>query len=175
MSYFLAIDPDQTARNEVARLVESLQMVVPAAKWLPQEKLHVTLVFLGDLLSSQLDAIRGPSEEIVSTFSPFSLRLRGAGRFETARAPEVLWLGVDGEVDHLRALRKPLSELLTKDREPHYVPHLTLARSARGNALGPLLPQLQPFESSAFFVDRVTLYESAQGRYREVFGMRFKG
>ena len=101
-----------------------------------------------------------------------SLALRDTGAFPSARAARVLWIGVepDAALEDLRerslrgfaAAGPRLAELVRKDRERGFRPHVTVARpKGRGGAEGPAppaftsLPLLRRVE-----VGRVELLES---------------
>ena len=173
MSVFLAIDPDDTVRAETAAVLEHWRST--DARWQRAEKLHVTLVFLGNPDAAAVDAWSAQLRPFAQAYRPFSLRLQGAGLFETARAPEVLWLGVEGTLAPLRALQHDAEHLLTPAASPRpYVPHLTLARARRPQTFGPAVEALQSFRSSTFEVRHLTLYESTHHTWRalERFALR---
>ena len=164
MSFFLALDPDELVRAQVAACIERHRAEV-TAKWLRTDKLHLTLLFLGHPSPAELAALQPVVEGIARTTRPFSLSLRGVGFFTTARAPSVLWLGVEGQLPELRALQ---SAIAPTDERP-FVPHLTLARAQSGGSLERLEPALRDFASPPFVIDHVTLYESTNEHYRALF------
>lgn len=165
MSFFLAVDPDAAVRSAVAEVLARVSTAVPAT-WLPPEKLHVTVLFLGDHRPDDGAALRA----IAGATAPFTLTLVGAGTFETARAPSVLWLGIGGALPALTALQaRAVAQLGALAPEPErtrpYTPHLTLARGKRPGHFADLLPTLEAWRSEPFLVDHLTLYESAHGRF----------
>jgi 2'-5' RNA ligase len=165
MSFFVAVDPSDVVRAAVGDEIQRRSALTPAT-WLPPEKLHVTLLFLGD----RRPPLGAALATIAAATSRFSLGLRGAGAFETARAPSVLWLGVGGQLDALASLRERLVEAFREVAPPTelqrpFVPHLTLARSKRPGHFDAILRELERFESPPFTVDCLTLYESSHGRF----------
>ncbi len=46
---FIAIHPGQTIRNRIIKLRESLIEQGAQAKWVEEDNLHVTLLFLGEV------------------------------------------------------------------------------------------------------------------------------
>lgn len=169
MSFFLAVDLDDTVRAEVVACIEAHRPSV-IAKWLRADKLHLTLRFLGHPTPDSLTALEPVARAITARTSPFTLRLRAAGFFVTARAPSVLWLGVDGDLAPLRELQAALTP--ADDTRP-FVPHVTLARAQSPGALEALEPHLRDFTSSPFRIDHLTLYESTHDQYRAVFRLGF--
>ena len=159
MSVFLAVDVDDAVR---ARVADTIAAISPrfTAKWLPPEKLHVTVLFLGELR---------PAPEVVDALAaahaPFDLELSGAGTFVTARAPSVLWLGVAGDLAALRALHLRAVEHLRPHDAKDYVPHLTLARAKLPGFLEPAREELASFTAGPWRVTGLTLYESTHQRY----------
>lgn len=166
MSFFLAIDLDEQVRAEVWNF-STLHHQLPApAKWLRRDKLHLTLVFLGEPSPEVLSGLDVKVASLAEGVPSFSLQLAHAGLFETARAPSVLWLGVDGELEPLKALQQRLSQGLQADLDRPYVPHVTLARSKHPHTFTKLLPVMQAFSSSEFRVKQVTLFHSTESRYQ---------
>jgi 2'-5' RNA ligase len=163
VSFFLAVDLDEPVREEVWAAASAHQAV--AAKWLRRDKLHLTLVFLGEPSEAVREGLEARVRAVVAPHSPFSLRLRGAGSFATARAPAVLWLGVEGALGELAALQRALSQALQADLDRPYVPHLTLARSKKPEEVAALVQTLAGFSSSAWIVSHVTFYESTSSNY----------
>jgi 2'-5' RNA ligase len=163
MSFFLAVDLDEQVREEVWAAA-SLHHAV-AAKWLRRDKLHLTLVFLGSPTDEVRAGLEAQVRAVAAPVAPFYLKLRGAGSFETARAPAVLWLGVEGDLAALGALQGALSQALQADLERPYVPHLTLARSKKPEAVAALVTTLADFRSSQWLVSHLTFYESTESTY----------
>lgn len=166
MSFFLALDLDDAVRAQVAAAIDLHRQATPAS-WLVPEKLHVTVLFLGERLPAELEA---PVRALAARVAPFSLALRGAGLFETARAPSVLWLGVEGELSALRALRAEVLAAVgvhspPAERERPYAPHLTLARGKRHGHFETVLPALRDFSTGPFTVSHLALYESSHQHY----------
>jgi len=96
------------------------------------------------------------------------LRLAGAGRFGSARRPQVAWAGVDGDVGPLTALAGGLAGLarglgLSVEERP-FRPHLTLGRWApRRPADATLTDRLAGYRGPAWPVGEVLLLESRPG------------
>lgn len=159
MSVFLAVDVDDAVRARVADAIAAISPRFPA-KWLPPEKLHVTVLFLGEMR---------PAPEVVDAIAaahaPFELELFGAGTFVTARAPSVLWLGVKGNLGALRTLHRGAVDALIPHDAKEYVPHLTLARAKLPGFLEPVREELSAFSAGPWRVTGLTLYESTHQRY----------
>ncbi|MGV3623652.1 MAG: RNA 2',3'-cyclic phosphodiesterase [Archangium sp.] len=164
MSAFVAIDLSASARAQARALIDAIRPRFEA-KWLPAEKLHVTVLFLGNPDLPRIETLKPLIDSLASRHSSFQLRLRGAGTFVTARAPSVLWLGIDGDLAPLQALHVDATTALGPHDAREYRPHLTLARAHTDNFFEPLSEELRDFEGSPFVVDGLTLYESTHQRY----------
>ena len=155
---FVAIRLPATVR---ARLL-GLMGGVAGARWLPDEQLHLTLRFIGEVdrhLARDVDAA------LSSVHHPgFAIALNGLGAFDRRGEPVTLWAGVTPH-EPLRALHKKIDQALVRagvepDRRA-YMPHVTIARLPRG--AGPvqgLVEQSGGITSPPFAVDGFTLYES---------------
>lgn len=168
MSFFLAVDLDDAARTSASNIVDRLKSTT-RAKWLPPVKLHLTLHFLGHPDAAVRAALEAPVRLAATRHAPFSLRLEGAGTFTTARAPGVLWLGVSGELDALRALQRDVVAAVNAPLDRDFVPHVTLARADDRPALEQLAATLTTVHTDAFQIRHITLYESANDIYRVCF------
>jgi 2'-5' RNA ligase len=174
VSVFLAIDLDDATRAQAAAIIDTARTRIDA-RWVRADKLHLTLVFLGNPTPEQVDTFRSDVDAIASRHSAFALSLRGAGTFGTARAPSVLWLGVDGDLEVLTRLQLDAKDTLLQydlsgvqplERERPYAPHVTLARSKAGLPFDALEASLADFSTAPFRASHLTLYESTASEYR---------
>ncbi|MBL8936542.1 MAG: RNA 2',3'-cyclic phosphodiesterase, partial [Archangium sp.] len=155
MSVFLAVDLDDVVRAKVVALIEQQRQALDA-KWLRADKLHLTLVFLGNATTEHVGQFKPVIDALARRHRPFELSLAGAGTFGTARAPSVSWLGVQGAVAELAALQadaaavlltQPLPGLKPEAPERRFTPHVTLARSKREAAFVELTKLLAGFST----------------------------
>ena len=135
-------------------------------RWSEPWLLHVTLAFLGEQPAERLDVLQQVGTAAAGASRPGTLRLGQAGSFGSRRAPRVLWVGLDGDLQALSDLQARLAVGLHEagfalDDRP-FSPHVTLARrreQARGGppAGWPPADRLQP---ARFALDRLTLFQS---------------
>lgn len=180
MSVFLAVDLDEAVRAQVVALIEQHRQTLDA-KWLRADKLHLTLVFLGNATLEHVATFKPLLDALAGRHQPFELSLAGAGTFGTARAPSVSWLGVQGALRELGELQADAAKVLltqalpgvkVEERERHFTPHVTLARSKRETAFVELTRTLADFTTPNFVVDHLTLYESSSEVYRPLHQVR---
>jgi 2'-5' RNA ligase len=155
---FVAIRPPAPVR---ARLLD-LMGGIAGARWRTEEQIHLTLRFIGEVdrhMASDVDAALGAVRH-----PPFALALSGLGGFDRRGEPATLWAGVTPH-EPLRALHRKIDQALVRaGLEPErraYLPHITLARLARG--AGPIAPLIEGhggLSGPEFEVGDFRLYES---------------
>jgi 2'-5' RNA ligase len=156
---FIAID----LPKEIKKAIHGLCSGLPGARWTPDDQLHLTLRFLGEVeqslfaeLYSRLDEIRGEA---------FPLHLTGLGVFPNTTAPRVLWVGLD-KSDPLVELRTRVDSVVRDLNIPlekkKFSPHITIARLDKppGPRLGTYLAANNLFRPPPFQADSFRLYSS---------------
>lgn len=130
MRAFIAVDLPEELRAELGRWQEKLRKSAREARWVRPEGIHLTLKFLGEIPSAQVDQI----SNILSTLpriAPFEIRFEGFGFFPHARRPRVLWVGIE-PCPPLETLAvqvdKSLETVGFASEQRAFKPHLTLAR-----------------------------------------------
>ena len=170
---FVAVEIDEPVRNAAAEAVERLRALLSRggvnldARWVPADKLHITLWFIGEADDVRAEAIASVLRPPFP-FDPFDVRIAGFGAFPPAGPPRVLWLGVAAGQEGLAALHagtgarlRPLG--FEAERRP-YSAHLTIARvkdASRGS--GPIVREVlagTPAEAGSSTVSAVTLFRS---------------
>lgn len=137
---FVAVDPSAENIAAFETTMSSLRKKAPRARWVRPEKLHVTLVFLGETKVEKIAPIEDAIRSVAENHAPFTLRFENTGTFGEKNRARVLWAGINGDLQALGALQNELARRLEPlGYTPEYrsfVPHLTLARSAapRGDA-----------------------------------------
>jgi 2'-5' RNA ligase len=170
---FTAIDIGPDAAAGAGALAADLraraQRAAPRARitWIPPERMHLTIRFIGEADEALGQAIVTALEPPIAV-APFELRLAGCGAFPPHGAPRVLWVGVVSGEDELQAIEHDLSRRLEGVGVPPegrpYRPHLTLARvrEPAGLKSRALLGVCADAPVGAARVEAITLYESRQ-------------
>lgn len=101
-------------------------------KWVRPENIHLTLKFLGDIPSADVDAVGAAIDSAAAFFGPLTLSASGLGAFPSIKRPRVLWAGVSGDLEMLLRLQARLEAGLfeigfEKENKP-FKGHLTLGR-----------------------------------------------
>ena len=111
--------------------------------------IHLTLLFLGDVIQSDLPQIKKGLGQVSSEFRSFDLRVTGAGVFPNYQKPRVIWLGIQevgvGELSVLPELQVQIRATIERVglgvEDETYNPHLTIGRINQ-NTLQPDLNQI---------------------------------
>ncbi|HUF04110.1 MAG TPA: RNA 2',3'-cyclic phosphodiesterase [Aridibacter sp.] len=166
---FSAIELPADARSTVEAYARRLAEEYPEskAKWLPADRLHLTVRFFGNVDERALKVINDAHKRLAAVHSRFRIAIDGTGVFPSARRPKVLWLGVSG-AEELAGLKVQIDDELASvgfDHEARgFRPHLTIARlkdppKARELARRHLS---QKFEPVVFSAARIVVLESVQ-------------
>jgi 2'-5' RNA ligase len=128
---FLAINLPQEQKKTIAAFQKELLGHLPGVKWVPEENLHLTLVFFGHLAPEEKTNLCSVLQNSLGEIESFHLEPQGLGVFPSIRRPRVIWVGLVEE-RYLRLLNQSLFRILTEAgfrldlRE--FSPHITLGR-----------------------------------------------
>jgi len=138
---FLAgVVPDAVKQMLHAQL-EPVRAATPQARWLPEDSLHLTLVFLGSVPDAVALPLQATFGEVCGRHRAVRLVLGRMETFGPTRAPRVLATTLAGDVEALQSLvsdaRGAAESLVPLEAERPFRPHLTVARarSAHGDLL----------------------------------------
>lgn len=175
MRLFVAVAPPPAALDHLARALAEARGSPSAGdplRWIPPERWHLTLVFLGEVADDRADRLAAAIAPVAAARPPLALSLRGSGAF-----PGVLWIGLAGDLADLdglaRAARRAVRAAgVAVERRP-YRPHLTVARSRQpaAAALHATRDRLGAYAGPVFSADALRLvrsYPGPQPRYEQV-------
>jgi 2'-5' RNA ligase len=129
---FVAVFPPPEVREALYNAAQNL----PTSRdfrLVGQEKVHLTLKFLGDIAENDLDKIKQALQPIRERHDPFEVSTSNFGAFPSARKARILWAGLEEGSEQLRTVAENVENLLEpagfeRENRP-YVPHLTLGRT----------------------------------------------
>ena len=160
---FVAIELPEDLRLRLAALAGG----VPNANWVPEENIHLTLRFIGEVDDATTEDIDEALSEIEAP--AFTLTLTGVGQFGGGRGSRVLWAGIERN-DRLLHLNAKIESALVRvglEREQRkYSPHITLARlkKAPADRVGRFLAENGLFRAGPVPVDGFALMVSHLSR-----------
>lgn len=175
MRLFTAVTLGADIEARVSTAMKPLRSLASTARFVRVEGLHLTLVFLGEVTSDRLPAIREALESVGPRHAPFTLSVGGGGTFGPPSHPRVLWADVQGDTEALKALQADTAaQLRPLGFEPdfhEYAPHLTLARSKESRGEPAFLKCVDALKGQKLGegrVDRLILFESQGPQYLSV-------
>ncbi|MFJ4970551.1 RNA 2',3'-cyclic phosphodiesterase [Streptomyces sp. NPDC088755] len=178
---FLALAPPDDAKDELTRALRPAYRAYPRLRWNRVEDWHITLAFLGELPAATVPVLMPPLTELSAWCRPPRLALRGGGHFDE----RVLWSGIEGDLEGLHRLATDVRAVVKACGVPFpdrpLRPHLTLARSRRGDhsAVVEVAAGLAAFSGRGWEAERLHLVGSNIGRgpgpthYRDIESWRF--
>lgn len=153
---FVAIRPPRQIRE----LLCSVMGGIGGARWLADDQLHLTLRFIGNVDTNQVDDIVTALRHV--RCEQFTLAVQGAGTFAKNGRIHTLWAGVQRS-EPLERLRRradrTIDGLLPAQPKRAYAPHITLARFGGSRALVDPLG-LPAIPCASFDVQAFQLFES---------------
>lgn len=164
---FVALELPEKIRTDIRKLQHAFRSHRFDIRWVKPLNMHLTLVFLGDISQTHVEAASRVLSETASQYPIFDLIPRGVGVFPSIRKPRILWVGITGQTDILRAIqgtvRREMNLLgLTSENRP-YKGHLTLGRVKNRIHQGRLMDALgthQAFVSQPFSVKHLVMFKS---------------
>lgn len=171
MRAFFAVAPPQEVLDDLAAHLEPRRAADTEHtwRWTRVEHLHLTLAFLAGLPDHREDEVADAAAQWAARQQPLRMQWGRAGAFPDPGGAKVMWIGVtDDEVGRelsrwSRALRDLSSHAGADVDGQRFVPHVTVARSARRVRAGRWVQSLDAYESPAFDVSQVVLVQSHLG------------
>lgn len=175
---FLAFPVSSVLKEQLKPILNDLQATQADVKWVKLENIHLTLKFLGDVKTGDLEGISSVLRERCRSFHPISSYLCGIGAFPDMRHPQIVWAALDDPDKEIQTMVGVLEGDLekfkiAKESRP-FKPHLTLGRvrsSARLKDLWEALQQITIADKTQERLERIILYKSTltpQGPIYEV-------
>ena len=164
---FIAVELPQETRDALAFVQERLRQGGARVRWLNPNSIHLTLKFLGNVATTQVDEIAAAAARELRDQQSLTLNVAGLGVFPNKRAPKIIWAGIQGEVErlsHVQGLLESALEKLGFPREQRaFRPHVTIGRikdRRRSQGLLQVMTSVQLPECNSFDVDQIILYKS---------------
>lgn len=127
MRLFIAIDLSDKCKKYLSTIILKLKKNYPDLLFVSEEKLHLTLKFLGEVPDDKLQTIIKKLSSV--KFKQISASITEFGVFPDENYFRVLWIGLQPEkpfYDLQKQVDNILQDLFEKDA--HFQPHITIAR-----------------------------------------------
>jgi RNA 2',3'-cyclic 3'-phosphodiesterase len=171
MRLFVGVEINAQVVDRIAECLDELRRRVARRarrariSWVPPDRLHVTVRFIGEASDSQAREI-ATSLSPMLPLDPFEAIFTGLGAFPPHGPPRVLWAGIGAGVEPFVALEREVTARLDAcgipSEERPYRPHVTIARvrEPAGLRTRPLLDEFHDRAFGASSVETVTLFQS---------------
>ena len=169
---FIAVELPQVTRDALAEAQARLSQHAPrgSVRWVKPDNIHLTLKFLGQVPTAQIDTIALALKRAVSGLRVFPFEVMNAGCFPDAQRPRVIWVGVDEPTGALHTLQRAVESAVAPLGYPTesraFQAHLTLGRTARDvkpsdlHKLGELVASTKVGLLGHVHADEVVLFQS---------------
>jgi 2'-5' RNA ligase len=164
---FIALELPPAVISLLREVQQELKRLKLEARWVRPENIHLTLKFLGDIQSGDVDRIGVAMANAVSGSAPILLAVKGIGVFPGTKRPRIIWLGTGGDIQKLLALQRRLEKELATLGFPKekraFKAHLTLGRfkhAAKPELIRQMINEFTDLSSENFFLKQLILYKS---------------
>ncbi len=161
--------PPASAYAGLAARAAEARVRWPKLGWVPPERWHLTLAFLGEVDDESVARLDAPFAAVATAHPSLRLMVEGVGTFPAAGRPRVVWAGIAGDVESVGALARDVSTVAATvcshvDTKP-FRAHLTVARARREpvDDAAPLLADLDFPPGPPFVATEVVLFRSELG------------
>jgi len=133
---FIAVNlsPEILERIEQVSLDLQTRMKDVPVRWVPVENIHLTLKFLGNVSTANLEILKDILGKVVSSHSECDISVGGIGAFPKPHNPRVIWVGMEvpQELVTLQHNIEIETARLGYSREHRpFSPHLSFGRVSR--------------------------------------------
>ena len=129
---FVSVSVPKEIVNIQSMLKSTVEPKGVKVRWVMNGKMHLTLKFIGNTTQGSIDNLNEALFNVVKSAKVINLSISGTGAFPVKGRPNVLWLGIKGDIDELKQLTviinnslEPLG-FITEKRD--FLPHVTIAR-----------------------------------------------
>ena len=129
---FVSVSVPKELVNIQSMLKSTIEPKGVKVRWVMNGKMHLTLKFLGNTTQGSIDNLNEALFNAVKSAKVINLSISGTGAFPVKGRPNVLWLGIKGDIDELKQLTVNINNSLeplgfiTEKRD--FLPHVTIAR-----------------------------------------------
>ena len=129
---FVSVSVPKEIVNIQSMLKSTIEPKGVKVRWVMNGKMHLTLKFLGNTTQGSIDNLNEALFNVVKSAKVINLSISGTGAFPVKGRPNVLWLGIKGDIDELKQLTVNINNSLeplgfiTEKRD--FLPHVTIAR-----------------------------------------------
>jgi len=179
MRAFIAVDLSKEIQARIAESQAALGQFSHAVRWVRPESIHLTLKFLGEISGDQQRRVVEILSAQGSGVRSFQISVGHLGFFPNARAPRVVWMGIEEGKQSLQSLAEFVDGTLkaagfSPEQRP-FSPHVTIGRIKflpNVSSFIEAASKFGEFECGATAVHDFFLYESKLDRGGSIYTRR---
>jgi len=132
MRFFIALEIPSENILQFQSIQNSLRILIPQARITDLDKIHLTLAFIGEQEDNLKDNLVGIIQKAVRDVSSFEVTPAYIDGFPNIHHPQVLWVGVKGDIDKILLIRERVKDGLAQLHLPvderRFIPHISVAK-----------------------------------------------
>ena len=167
---FIAIELPASIQKKLGEVIDGLKSQnTDVIRWVSPHNIHITLKFLGDVSTNNLQVLTQILGSEVSRYHAFEITVGGLGAFPNLRQPRVVWVGVQAPPileSMQRGIEGETRRMGYVAEERPFSPHLTVGRMSHNatqddiRQIAVILSNTRVKELGAVLVETVRLYKS---------------
>ena len=164
---FIAIELSEEFRRFLAQAQSEIKKLDLDAKWVNQQIAHLTLKFLGNVPHQKMVSVIKIFQNPLQGIKPFAIEAAQLGVFPNIEFPQIIWLGLSGDIPMIQNLIAILEDNFAKlgiaKERRDFQAHITLGRlKSKKNipALAEFLRKSTILIRPQQTVDHITLFKS---------------
>ena len=129
---FIALEIPAKVQKNIHHATSNLRSEIGSLiRWIPAENVHLTLKFLGDISSANVQFLTQMIRVEADAHKCFDIRLTGLGSFPSPKRPRVIYIGIQAPAE-LEALQHAVESAAHRlgyvSEARSFSPHLTVGR-----------------------------------------------
>ena len=161
---FIALEIPFEELSKIIQLRDKFTGLPAGIRWEPEDKLHITLKFLGDTEEKLIDNIKNELHNILDMLPALRIRFSKFGIFKKENDPRILWVGIN-ESPELSQIVEKIDNSFTKfgytKESRKFKPHITLLRFKGREDKQKVLKLLEvTVQQDLFKADSICLFKS---------------
>lgn len=132
MRFFIAFEIPSENIPSFQAIQAKLHTLIPQSKLTDLDKIHLTLAFLGEQSDSLQDNLVSIIKRAAADVSSFAVTPAYIDGFPNIHHPQVLWVGVKGDIDKILLIRERVKDGLESLHLPvderRFIPHISIAK-----------------------------------------------
>jgi len=129
---FIAVEIPLDIRQDIEHATSNLRRGTGSLiRWVAVENMHLTLKFLGDIPTANVEVLTQMIRAEADSFNCFDIHLTGIGSFPNPKRPRVIYIGIQAPAE-LEAFQRQLESATRRlgynSEERAFAPHLTIGR-----------------------------------------------